>query len=133
MNMLDYSLNEGFLDYIFEKIGNFVLPSEKNNYRSKFLQSKILFCIVVLLFVLKIGTVVMTVNFPHNIFFADITESTLNVLVNQTRESAGLQPLTENVKLDEAAKLKAENMVQNQYFNHVSPTGITPWYSVRLF
>ena len=40
----------------------------------------------------------------------------------------GLQPLTENQKLDEAAQLKAQNMVQDNYFNHTSPTGVTPWF-----
>jgi len=86
-----------------------------------------LYCVVLVL-ILKILTVLVSINFPQNIFFADITKSALQGLVNQTRESSGLSPLTENAILTQAAQLKAENMIKNQYFDHTSPTGITPWY-----
>jgi len=36
--------------------------------------------------------------------------------------------LAESAKLNQAAQLKAENMVANNYFNHTSPSGISPWY-----
>lgn len=98
------------------------------NFSEKFLQSKILLYCVIFLLVLKIFTSVISVNFPKNIFFADITKSMLVNLVNQTREANGIKPLVENQKLDQAAQLKAENMVANNYFAHTSPTGITPWY-----
>ena len=104
------------------------MPSESNNYKSRFLQSNILLYCVVLLLALKIVTILVSINFPQNIFFADITKSALENFVNQTRQSAGLQPLSENEKLDQAAQLKAENMVQDQYFNHTSPSGVTPWF-----
>ena len=95
---------------------------------SKFLQSKALLYFVVLLLFLKIITVLIPINFPHNIFFADITKSSLENFINQTRQSLGLKPLSENEKLNQAARLKAENMVKDQYFNHTSPSGITPWF-----
>lgn len=94
----------------------------------KFLQSKILLYSIIFLLVLKIFTVVIFVNFPQNIFFADITRIALINLVNQGRQEAGLQPLIENEKLDSAAKLKAEDMVQKEYFSHQSPEGTNPWY-----
>ena len=73
------------------------------------------------------STVLVSINIPQNIFFADITKSALENFVNQTRQSVGLQPLTENTALDQAAQIKAENMVQDNYFEHTSPSGITPW------
>lgn len=94
----------------------------------KFLESKALMYCVVLLLVLKISTIAVSVNLPFNIFFADITKSSLVNYVNQTRQSLGLGVLTDSPKLDEAAKLKAEDMVLNQYFAHTSPNGITPWF-----
>lgn len=94
----------------------------------KIMQSNILLFCVVLLLVLKIGTIIIFVNFPQNIFFADITKTSLESFANQTRQSLGLQPLIENQKLNQAAQLKAENMVQNNYFAHISPTGVTPWH-----
>jgi uncharacterized protein YkwD len=125
---MDYSMEEDIIEYIFRKIKHLIVPSEGNNYKSKFLQSNILLYFVILLLVLKITTVLVTINFPQNIFFADITKLTLENFANQTRQSLGLPALNGNQKLDEAARLKAENMVQNQYFNHTSPSGITPWF-----
>ena len=95
---------------------------------TKILKSKVLLCFVVLLFVLKVVTIAIPINFPYNIFFADITKSSLEVFLNQTRQSLGLQPLVENEKLNQAAQLKAENMVQDNYFNHTSPSGVSPWF-----
>jgi len=95
---------------------------------NKFLQSKILLGFVIFVFAVKLSTSLVFVNFPSNIFFADITRSNLVSMLNQTRQSLGLGTLTENAKLDQAAELKAEDMVQNGYFNHTSPSGTTPWY-----
>jgi len=83
---------------------------------------------VIFVFVCKVALTVASLNIPQNIFFADITKIALESFVNQTRESLGLTPLVINEKLNEAASLKAENMVQNQYFDHTSPNGITPWF-----
>jgi uncharacterized protein YkwD len=124
---MDYSLKEDIIERAFEKIKHFILPSENNNYKSRFLQSNVLLYCVVLILALKIVAILVSINIPQNIFFADITKSVLENSVNQTRQSLGLQPLSENQKLDEAAQLKAENMVQDEYFNHVSPSGVTPW------
>ncbi|MGD0577062.1 MAG: CAP domain-containing protein, partial [Candidatus Staskawiczbacteria bacterium] len=125
---MDYSAKEGIVEYFFEKIKYFTLPSESNNYRSRFLESKILLYCVVLLLMLKIAVVFVPINFPKNIFFADITQVALENFANQTRQSVGLQPLAESAKLDKAAQLKAQNMVANNYFAHTSPTGLTPWH-----
>jgi hypothetical protein len=125
---MDYSIKEDTVEYIFGKIKLLIVPSENNNYKSRFLQSNILLYCVVLLLILKIFAVLISINLPQNIFFADITKSSLENFVNQTRQSLGLEPLSENQKLDQAAELKAENMVQNQYFNHTSPSGVTPWF-----
>ncbi len=97
-------------------------------FLKKIIKSNILLYCVVLLLALRIVGAVVSINFPYNVFFADITKATLENLVNQTRQSAGLPALVENEKLNQAAMLKAENMVQNQYFNHTSPSGVTPWY-----
>ena len=97
------------------------------NFTERFLQNKILLYCAVFLLALKIFTIAVLVNFPANVFFADITRIALVNFVNQGREAAGLESLLENEKLNQAAYLKAENMVQNQYFNHTSPLGVTPW------
>lgn len=109
---------------------NYELPKNKINFQvlQKIIKSNILLYCIVLLLVLKIISVGISVNFPNNIFFADITRVALENLANQTRQSFGLAPLAESQKLDQVAQMKAEDMVKKQYFDHTSPTGITPWF-----
>ncbi len=45
---------------------------------------------------------------------------------NRNRNENGLPNLTENQDLNEAAMAKAEDMLENQYFDHVSPSGNGP-------
>lgn len=47
---------------------------------------------------------------------------------NEARMEEGESPLTRSALLDEAARLKAEDMAQNGYFAHWSPTGVSPWH-----
>ena len=95
---------------------------------SKFLGSNILLYGIVCLLVVKIISIVVFVNFPKNIFFADITRTALINSINNERLSLGVQPLTESKKLDQAALLKAKDILEKDYFSHQSPGGITPWY-----
>ena len=99
-----------------------------SNILTRILKSDILLYCIVLVLVLRVFVVLFSVNLPLNIFFADITKSSLESLVNQTRQAIGLQPLVGNSKLDEAAQMKAQNMVQENYFNHTSPSGTSPWH-----
>jgi len=122
----------GFLKKAGAKVNLLFAPSEKNDYRPQFLQSKILAYSVILLLIIKVAVIGTSINFPKNIFFADITKSTLTSYVNQGREAFGLQSLTENKELDEAAELKARDMLQKGYFSHQSPEGLTPWFWFKV-
>jgi len=97
-------------------------------FSERFLQSNTLLTCVFLLLVIKTFTIFFSINLPQNIFFADITKINLENSVNKTRQSLGLKPLAGNDKLNKAAMAKAQNMVQNQYFSHTSPTGVSPWF-----
>lgn len=59
---------------------------------------------------------------------AELTSAGVIKLVNEARAKQGLAPLTENQKLSTSAKMKAEDMLKNQYFAHNSPSGTTPSY-----
>ncbi len=48
-------------------------------------------------------------------------------LVNEERNKEGLSELWENQKLNQAAFLKAQDMIGNNYFAHNSPSGVSPW------
>lgn len=49
-------------------------------------------------------------------------------LANQAREESGAEPLVYNEKLALSALDKAKHMKENEYFDHVSPQGLQPWY-----
>jgi len=87
-----------------------------------------LFYYAVVLLLLKLVIIPFFLCFPKTIFFADLTKTNLIELANTTREYFGFQPLKENPVLNEAAYLKAKDMIEKGYFSHYSPEGITPWY-----
>jgi uncharacterized protein YkwD len=47
---------------------------------------------------------------------------------NEYRASQGVAALKENSILNVVAAQKLDDMVRNQYFAHVSPSGVTPWH-----
>lgn len=47
-------------------------------------------------------------------------------ITNDYRRQEGLVDLTANTLLAQAANTKAKDMIDNQYFEHTSPTGVTP-------
>ena len=52
-------------------------------------------------------------------------------LTNADRTAHGLPALQISPELTVAANLKLDDMVQNSYFAHVSPQGVSPWYFIR--
>ena len=58
-------------------------------------------------------------------------DSLLVTLTNNTRTNYHLTPLKSNRQLEQAAKLKAQDMFNKQYFEHISPSGTTPWQFIK--
>ena len=54
-------------------------------------------------------------------------------LVNEQRVQNGLKPLTENWELSRVARYKSQDMVDNRYFSHTSPTYGSPFQMIRAF
>ena len=52
-----------------------------------------------------------------------LTRDAVIVLTNKARADKGLPPLTENQLLNSIAESRARDMLERQYFAHVSPTG----------
>lgn len=53
--------------------------------------------------------------------------------VNKERESAGLSPLKADPELAEVARVKAQDMIDNNYFDHNSPTYGSPFQMMDQF
>jgi uncharacterized protein YkwD len=62
---------------------------------------------------------------PSSGNLAQIDQATL-CLINKQRIANGLAALAENAKLDAAAASHNNDMLANDYFDHVSPSGSTP-------
>ncbi len=113
---------------IIQKFKIIFLPVKENNYRPKFLESRVLFYCLIVLLILKLFTVPFFLFFPKNIFFATIVEKALVDLANHDRQVMGMEPLKENPQLKQAAFLKAKDMLDKDYFAHQSPEGVSPWH-----
>lgn len=60
-------------------------------------------------------------------------ESEVIRLVNEQRAQNGLKPLTANWELSRVARYKSQDMVDNRYFSHTSPTYGTPFQMMKAF
>ncbi|MBR0427920.1 MAG: SH3 domain-containing protein [Clostridia bacterium] len=54
-------------------------------------------------------------------------------LINKQRTANGLSPLKENSELQRVARIKAQDMVNNNYFSHTSPTYGSPFDMMKSF
>ena len=54
-------------------------------------------------------------------------------LVNEIRQQNGLKPLTENWELSRVARYKSQDMLDNRYFSHTSPTYSSPFQMIKAF
>lgn len=70
-------------------------------------------------------------TFVFTAFAAGMAPADVITLANNSRAKATLTPLSENAKLREAAKSKADDMIKNDYFAHTSPKGVEPWYWIK--
>jgi hypothetical protein len=108
------------------------IPHEGNNHHPHVLRHHVLFGYSLILILLKFIVLTATVSLPSaSIFASAITQSNILSLVNTTRLNAGLNQLTTNSLLQQAAQAKAEDMLKNQYFAHTSPSGLSPWYWIK--
>jgi len=109
-------------------IKNIFIPNEENQYRPKWLETKVLFYYLIIILCLKVILLGTIFWLPQSNFFADVSKAVLVNLINNERTKYNAPPLTINPKLEEAAYLKGKDMIQNGYFAHYSPKGVSPWY-----
>ena len=81
--------------------------------------------------IIVISSVFVLLSYSQVVIAADITAQKMIELTNESREKSGLLPLKVNSKLMVAAEAKVNDMFEFQYFDHNSPSGVTPWYWIR--
>lgn len=107
-----------------------LVPSDKNNYRAKLIQHDLLslyLCFILLLTVAikqqgHLGQVGQVLGIANDVSIGQLFRS-----VNTERAKNNAPPLRLSSRLSLAAELKAENMLQQNYWAHFAPDGTTPW------
>ena len=74
-----------------------------------------------------ISLTMLAVFFIPIVKASDITVDIIIKLVNDARKSAHVAILKKNDLLQKAAEEKAQDMIDNNYFAHISPQGKSPW------
>jgi len=119
------------MKHLWRNLKIYFIPAEENNFRPKFLGGEMLFWFILFLLVLKLSIIPFLFYFPKNYLFGDIIKTELIKELNEERERLGINPLRDNMTLDKAAFLKAEDMIKKGYFDHESPDGISPWHWLK--
>lgn len=105
-----------------------LVPHERNCHHPHALKHRVLLGYSVMLILLKVLAIIAPVALPSSSLYSSaITPQNIIDLTNQTRVNLNLNNLAASEKLMQAAAAKAQDMLANQYFAHVSPSGLTPW------
>lgn len=106
----------------------YFIPSERNDHRPKILKPRSLVVITILSTLIKVIVVgYLFFIYPNRAIMSEVVIRKVFELTNQSREEAGLKPLTMNSVLSASAAAKANDMIANDYFAHHSPSGKKPW------
>jgi len=109
------------------EIKNFFFPNKNNCFKPRFFQPEFLFTFVVVIFALRIAFLPFYLPFSKTLLFSKVVSTEIITLLNQQRKSEGLAVLKVSPKLARAAHLKAEDMLNKDYFAHKSPDGLMGW------
>jgi len=110
-------------------VKNLLIANKQNKYRPHIIRRHglaLAFVLIVgvqLLYGAGIGATGSVLGYATNINQTDLLTYT-----NNNRVSNGLPAFTMNAKLNSAAQNKANHMITNDYWSHISPDGITPWF-----
>jgi hypothetical protein len=114
---------------------HWLVPHKQNDHRPHLIRAHGLAIMAGLIVVVQLANYLSLPAYAHTAskgkvldYATDITPDELLVQTNQERADYGLPPLAMNAELNDSADMKANNMFALDYWAHVSPTGIQPWY-----
>jgi len=106
----------------------YFIPHDGNEHKPKILRTKSLAVIVVGMILIKAAvTGYLFFIYPNQARMTEIITKQILELINNDRNSNGMQELSINPALTEAALIKAQNMLDYDYFAHKSLNGKMPW------
>ena len=117
-----------------EHLAHLFIPRHSNNHKAKLLHSSSITTLVLFLALFQ-----LTISFLPNLgvkvlgYAANISPDEVIRLTNEKRVQAGLSPLSTSSVLSQAAQAKGADMLNKDYWAHVSPDGTQPWYFFTNF
>ena len=110
-------------------IKKYIIPRKDNEYKPHLLREfSVIFLSLLIVFLVPFFTFIYPALITSDFLLSAIFPSALVGFANEARFLDGALALKTNPILEEAARMKAEDMVKKNYFAHVSPEGIPPWY-----
>lgn len=110
-------------------IKKYIIPHKDNEYRPHLLREfSVVFLSLLIVFLVPFFALVYPTIITSNFLLSAIFPSALVGFANEARFADGALALKTNPILEEAARMKAEDMIKKNYFAHVSPEGLSPWY-----
>jgi uncharacterized protein YkwD len=112
------------------KLADLFIPTNRNGYEALLLKRPMLFIYSLLLLAVNY---LAPVYFPNvnTVAASSISADRLIELTNLDRRNAGLIELKRSSLLDQAAFAKAQNMFEEDYWDHFGPNGESPWQFIR--
>ncbi len=107
------------------------IPHPDNDHWPLALRHRSLAYVSLFLVLTKLATIIAVTLVPTTARLSTITQERMIQLTNQARKEAGLPALSVNSALTQAAQLKGQDMLTHEYFAHISPSGITPWFWMK--
>jgi len=106
---------------------NAFIPHHGNDYRPHAWRQPWIHIYAGVIIGVKIVTVVAIALYADAGRVSDVTPTSVISLTNKSRQERKLAVLKTNPLLTKAAESKANDMIRQQYFAHISPKGVTPW------
>ena len=113
---------------MIKQLFDLCIPHDGNDHHPELLSERMLLGSSIALTLLFMGSAVLSLISVQTGIVATIYPSVLVDLANESRIAQGKEPLAVHSKLERAAALKADHMVDEGYFAHFSPEGVTPWH-----
>lgn len=105
-----------------------LVPHKENQFRPHLIRAHGIIAVLIVALIAQVSySFVSTGNINVLGRVSNIQTTELLIDTNNQREAEGLTSLEIDEQLSQAAFLKAQNMFSEQYWAHVSPSGVQPW------
>jgi hypothetical protein len=116
------------IEKIIDKVFHLFIPWHTNNQKARLIHPQIIILFVIKLIIFQAVLQFMPASGLKILgYAANISPDEVIRITNEQRVSVGLLPLEANATLAQAAQAKAADMLNNNYWAHVSPDGTQPW------